>query len=76
MEALLTDGLSMLDIPLSPDQQRQLEIYWSELAMWNGKYGLVNAYHICSHAHAALLVCLYCVQQVTDCLHIGFCGRL
>lgn len=43
MEALLTDGLSMLDIPLSPDQQRQLEIYWSELAMWNGKYGLVNA---------------------------------
>ena len=43
MEALLTDGLSRLDIPLSPDQQRQLDIYWSELAMWNGKYGLVNA---------------------------------
>ena len=43
MEALLTDGLSKLDIPLSPDQQRQLDIYWSELAMWNGKYGLVNA---------------------------------
>ena len=43
MEALLTDGLSRLGIPLSAGQQRQLEIYWSELAMWNGKYGLVNA---------------------------------
>jgi len=43
MEALLTDGLSRLDIPLSPDQQRQLETYWEELALWNGKYGLVNA---------------------------------
>lgn len=43
MEALLTDGLSRLGIPLSAGQQKQLEIYWSELAMWNGKYGLVNA---------------------------------
>ncbi|MBQ7746943.1 MAG: 16S rRNA (guanine(527)-N(7))-methyltransferase RsmG [Spirochaetia bacterium] len=43
MEALLTDGLSRLGIPLSAGQQKQLEIYWEELALWNGKYGLVNA---------------------------------
>lgn len=43
MEALLSDGLAQLGIELSPQQQRQLETYWSELAMWNGRYGLVNA---------------------------------
>ena len=43
MEALLDKGLSQLDISLSADQRSQLETYWSELAMWNGKYGLVNA---------------------------------
>ena len=43
MEALLADGLSQLGISLSSDQQKQLDIYWSELALWNGKYGLVNA---------------------------------
>ena len=43
MEALLTDGLSKLGISLSSDQQKQLDTYWSELTMWNGKYGLVNA---------------------------------
>ena len=43
MEALLTDGLSRLGIYLSTEQQRQLETYWSELTLWNGKYGLVNA---------------------------------
>ncbi|MBR3671409.1 MAG: 16S rRNA (guanine(527)-N(7))-methyltransferase RsmG [Spirochaetia bacterium] len=43
MEALLTDGLSRLGIPLSAGQQKQLETYWEELALWNGKYGLVNA---------------------------------
>ncbi|MBO7431212.1 MAG: 16S rRNA (guanine(527)-N(7))-methyltransferase RsmG [Spirochaetia bacterium] len=43
MEALLSDGLAQLGIELSPQQQGQLETYWSELAMWNGRYGLVNA---------------------------------
>ena len=43
MEALLSDGLAKLGIELSPQQQSQLETYWSELAMWNGRYGLVNA---------------------------------
>ena len=43
MEALLTDGLTRLGISLSAGQQKQLETYWSELALWNGKYGLVNA---------------------------------
>ena len=43
MEALLTEGLAQLEINLSQDQQRQLETYWSELTLWNGKYGLVNA---------------------------------
>ena len=43
MEALLTDGLSRLGISLSAGQQKQLETYWSELTLWNGKYGLVNA---------------------------------
>jgi 16S rRNA (guanine527-N7)-methyltransferase len=43
MEALLDKGLSQLGISLSAGQRKQLETYWSELAMWNGKYGLVNA---------------------------------
>ena len=43
MEALLDKGLSQLGISLSTTQQKQLETYWSELALWNGKYGLVNA---------------------------------
>ncbi|MBR4159753.1 MAG: 16S rRNA (guanine(527)-N(7))-methyltransferase RsmG [Spirochaetia bacterium] len=43
MEALLSDGLSRLGIELSPQQQKQLATYLSELALWNGKYGLVNA---------------------------------
>ena len=43
METLLTDGLSQLGITLSARQQKQLETYWSELNLWNGKYGLVNA---------------------------------
>ena len=43
METLLTDGLSQLGITLSAGQQKQLETYWSELDLWNGKYGLVNA---------------------------------
>ena len=43
MEALLDKGLSELGISLSAAQQKQLEAYWSELALWNGKYGLVNA---------------------------------
>ena len=43
METLLTDGLSQLGITLSAGQQKQLETYWSELNLWNGKYGLVNA---------------------------------
>ena len=42
METLLTDGLSQLGITLSAGQQKQLETYWSELDLWNGKYGLVN----------------------------------
>ncbi len=40
------------------------------------KYGLVNSYHVCSHAHTALFVGFYCVEQVADCLHIRSCGRL
>lgn len=43
MEALLSEGLSRLGITPDAAQARQLEIYCSELAMWNGKYGLVNA---------------------------------
>ena len=43
MEALLDKGLSQLGIVLSDAQRKQLETYWSELALWNGKYGLVNA---------------------------------
>ena len=43
MEALLDKGISELGISLSAEQCRQLDIYWSELALWNGKYGLVNA---------------------------------
>ncbi len=43
MEALLDKGLSQLGIALSDAQRKQLETYWSELEMWNGKYGLVNA---------------------------------
>ena len=43
MEALLDKGLLELGISLSAAQQKQLETYWSELALWNGKYGLVNA---------------------------------
>ena len=43
MEIMLDDGLAELGIALSPEQHKQLEIYWSELALWNGKYGLVNA---------------------------------
>ena len=43
MEALLDKGLSQLGIALSDAQRKQLETYWSELALWNGKYGLVNA---------------------------------
>ena len=43
MEALLDKGLSQLGIALSDAQKKQLETYWSELALWNGKYGLVNA---------------------------------
>ena len=43
MEALLDKGLAELDIFLSAEQKKQLDTYWSELALWNGKYGLVNA---------------------------------
>jgi len=43
MEAMLDKGLSELGVSLSAEQHRQLETYWSELALWNGKYGLVNA---------------------------------
>ncbi len=43
MEVLLDKGLAELGISLSDGQRRQLEIYWDELALWNGKYGLVNA---------------------------------
>ena len=43
MEKLLSDGLSQLGIQLSDKMQGQLDIYFSELALWNGKYGLVNA---------------------------------
>ena len=43
MEALLDKGVLELGISLSAAQQKQLETYWSELALWNGKYGLVNA---------------------------------
>ena len=43
METLLDKGLAELGIALSDAQQKQLETYWSELALWNGKYGLVNA---------------------------------
>ena len=43
MEALLDKGLAELDISLSDAQKKQLDTYWSELALWNGKYGLVNA---------------------------------
>lgn len=43
MEALLDKGLAQLGIELSQQQQKQLETYWSELSLWNGKYGLVNA---------------------------------
>ena len=43
MEALLDKGLAELGISLSAAQQKQLETYWSELVLWNGKYGLVNA---------------------------------
>ena len=43
MEALLDKGLSQLGIALSDAHKKQLETYWSELALWNGKYGLVNA---------------------------------
>jgi 16S rRNA (guanine527-N7)-methyltransferase len=43
MEALLDKGLSELGISLSAEQKKQLDTYWSELALWNGKYGLVNA---------------------------------
>ena len=43
MEALLDKGLSELGVSFSDEQRRQLDTYWSELALWNGKYGLVNA---------------------------------
>ena len=43
MEALLDKGLSQLGISLSDAQKKQFETYWSELALWNSKYGLVNA---------------------------------
>ncbi|MBQ6674278.1 MAG: 16S rRNA (guanine(527)-N(7))-methyltransferase RsmG [Spirochaetia bacterium] len=43
METLLDKGLGELGISFSDAQCRQLETYWSELAFWNGKYGLVNA---------------------------------
>lgn len=43
MEALLDKGLSELGLSLSAGQRKQLETYWSELGLWNGKYGLVNA---------------------------------
>ncbi len=43
MEALLDKGLAELGISLSGEQKKQLDTYWSELALWNGKYGLVNA---------------------------------
>ena len=43
MEALLDKGLAELDISLSDAQKKQLDTYWSELALWNDKYGLVNA---------------------------------
>ena len=43
MEALLDKGLFELGISLSAEQCKQLETYWSELALWNSKYGLVNA---------------------------------
>ena len=43
MEALLDKGLAELGISLSAEQKKQLDTYWSELALWNSKYGLVNA---------------------------------
>ena len=43
MEALLDKGLSELGVSLSSEQCKQLDAYWSELTLWNGKYGLVNA---------------------------------
>ena len=43
METLLAEGLDRLGISLSDFQHHQLETYWSELKLWNSRYGLVNA---------------------------------
>jgi len=43
MRQILIDGLAQLGIELTEKQRHQLDVYQSEIALWNRKYGLLSS---------------------------------